>query len=321
MVSRFQVVALSGTLFLHGCASPINEPIERPSTATNQTTVTPSSNVPINRFKHKVAIARLTLPANASNSELLTHATEDAKTLLENNLRQSGKFMLLEHGLLHMAFENDNLRVVNDETVGADYLVTGKLMRHELVTPGLLDGWRGSKVAHAYSSVQLDIIDGHTGTIVFTRQFDGEASTDMPASSALPLPQQLTLQTQALTRAITSAAPEISQTLQQRRWRGQILSAQQGFILVNSGAGQGIQVGDRFHVLPLEQAQMEPPTAKVPALASPGSSTSPAGPTPFLATLKVVAQAGENENELSVCELVDGRLPETLGDLSVLDAP
>lgn len=304
MYYPFLVMTLSAAVLLSGCATQRAAPVASPTVTLSA----PAAAAAVNRLKHKIAIVRLALPiGTAPVSESLVTATAQAKSHLENHVRQSGKFMVIEHGLLQLPLENENLKVVNDETVGADYLVTGTLLRHDLVMPGFLDGWRDTPAAYANSSLHIDIVDGHTGTTIFSRQFEGNASLATSKTAPFGLEQQKGLQSQALTRALNNAATEITTTLLQRRWRGQILSTQQGFILVNGGAGQGIQVGDRFHVLPLAHTAIE--TAPAPAT------------SPFLATLKVVAQAGENENELSVCELVEGKLPETLADLSVLDAP
>ncbi len=304
----FLILLLGGAVLLQGCASTPEAAITPAAPAAVNTPVPAPTPIPSNRFKHKIAIARLTLPSgNAGGSETLAHATAQAKSLLEDRVRQAGKFMLLEHGLLHIPFENDNLRVVNDETLGADFLVTGRLLRHELAMPGFLDGWRDTPTAHAFSSVQLDIIDGHTGQVIYSQHFEGDASKAVTASADFTPEQQASLQLQALTLALDHAAPPITDTLLHQHWRSQILSTQQGYVLVNSGAGQGIQVGDLFHVLSPEQS------------ASTAAAVTPV--SPFVATLKVVAQAGEKENELSVCELVEGSLPEGATHLSVRDAP
>lgn len=288
----------------HEAAAPAGDSPVSKSPASAPTGTPPAPPVH-NSFKHKVAIARFTLPVDTkAPTDTQTHATEQAKSLLEQRLQQGSRFMLLEHGLLHIPLEPKDLLVVNDESLGADYLVTGELVRHELVLPGFLDGWRNERVAAAHSEVQLQLIDAHSREVVLTQAGSSDARQPLAGDTALDNAKALALQDQALAAALEQALPTLTDTLLHRRWRSQILSAQQGYILVNSGAGQGIQVGDLFHVLPGESARM--------------TEAAVTGDAPYLATLKVVAQAGENENELSVCELVEGRLPdERLSDLNV----
>jgi hypothetical protein len=212
--------------------------------------------------------------------------------------------MLLTHESLQMPLPTNDLLAMNNEMLGADYLIAGEIQRHDVALPGMFDGWRSPKSARARSILLLRVIDAHSGQEVLAHTSQGENTREIHDRTPLDSAGMHAMQDAALSMALNNALPALTQTLLQRRWRGQILSAQQGFVLVNSGAGQGIQIGDEFRVIASEHA------LTVNAVSAPTAES------PFLATLRVVAQAGENEQELSVCELVEGSLPS--GDLDKL---
>lgn len=308
-VALSAVTFLSVIMLLNGCTSQpamstvstVTAPLHVPATS-----VSPASN----SLKHKVAIAQFGFSDDDdAPSDAMAQASRQTKQFLDNGLKQTQHFMLLTHERLQIPLQPSDLLVVNDDMLGADYLVAGEIQRHDVTLPGMFDGWRSPKTARARSIVLLRVIDAHSGQEVLAHTSQGEITREIHDKTPLDNAGMHAMQDAALSMALNNALPALTQHLLQRRWRGQILSTQQGFVLVNSGAGQGIQIGDEFYVVASEHA------LTVNALAAPATGS------PFLATLRVVAHAGENEQELSVCELVEGSLPvDDVGKLSVLSA-
>lgn len=306
-LSKLLVTFISTAILLSGCASqPATTPAATATQPTNFNT-TLISTAPYG-LKHKVAIVPFGFPdPDDVPTDAMTQASRQTKTFLDARLQQTQRFMLLTHERLQMPLQTSELLAVNDDMLGADYLVAGEIQRHDITLPGMFDGWRSPKTARARSIVLLRVIDAHSGQEVLAHTSQGEITREINEKTPLDGTGIHAMQDAALSIALNNALPALTQHLLQRRWRGQILSSQQGFILVNSGAGQGIQIGDEFRVIASEHA------LTVDAVSAPTTGS------PFLATLRVVAQAGEHEQELSVCELVEGSLPaEDLGKLSIL---
>lgn len=306
---RFQLLAVC-IACISGCASHSHRSpvVGNPLVAAPNETVIPAANA----FKHKVAVARFVLADDATASDDVTQrSTEQAKQLIETQLQASRHFMVLDHDMLHLPLQAKDLLVANDETLGADFLVLGELVRNDVDRPGLLGRWRDKKAVTTHSEISLQLIDAHTHETVFSENTEADAS-DIPPPGQPPANSWIeALQARSLSAAVKQALPALQNQLLARPWQSQILSAQQGYFLLNSGAGQGIRVGDLFHVAP----------ASPLALTTPLPASAATAPPTFLATLKVIAQAGENENELSVCEVVEGGLPQdNLTELRVLSA-
>lgn len=305
-LSKLLVTFISAAILLSGCAS---QPATTPATTTqptnfNSTLISPAPD----SLKHKVAISQFGFPdPDDAPTYAMTQASRQTKAILDTRLQQTQHFMLLTHERLQIPLQSTDLLALNDDLLGADYLIAGEIQRHDITLPGMFDGWRGPKTARARSILLLRVIDAHSGQEVFAHTSQGEITREINEKMPLQSAGKHAMQDAALSMALDNALPALTQHLLQRRWRGQILSAQQGFILVNSGAGQGIQIGDEFRVIASERALTV------------GEVSAPTTGSPFLATLRVVAQAGEHEQELSVCELVEGSLPtEDLGKLSIL---
>lgn len=303
---RSVAILLSATMLLNGCSS-------QPATSS-VSIVTAPTPLPAkllspaqNRLKHKIAIAQFGFDDDDAPSVAMVHASQQTKAFLDTRLQQTQHFMLLTHEQLQIPLQTTDLLAVNDDLLGADYLIAGEIERHDVTLPGMFDGWRGPKTARARSILLMRVIDAHSGQEVLAHTSQGEITREIHDKTPLDSAGMHAMQDAALSMALNNALPAITQHLLQRRWRGQILSAQQGYVLVNSGAGQGIQMGDEFRVIASKHALTVNTTA------------APTTGSPFLATLRVVALAGENEQELSVCELVEGSLPrEDLGNLSIL---
>lgn len=277
-----------------GCAShPQTLPTQAPTTVSAEikATALPPAN---NTFKHKVAVAGFVLPTTPQPAD----ASRQAKALLDAHLQSTQKFVVLEHAALLEPMETSHLLAFNDETLGADFLISGTITSHETTRPGWLDGWRNERTITASSSVRLQLTDAYSKRVIFQLENSAISRWALNNDSKDLHEQTARLEAQALAAAIEKSLPTLTAALLHQPWRSQILSAQQGYILINGGAGQGIQIGDTFRVV-----------ANAPALVT---------STP-LATLRVISQAGEHENELSVCELVNGQLPPAdFSQLSVL---
>lgn len=293
-----QMTAVLLSLALSGCATTPPQAPEIIDIPEKQK-VAPQVQPVDTKHKHKIVVARFTEIHEADEHTLpVDPAGQRAKQLLATRLADSRHFQLLEHTGLETYMDQDRLKTFNDETLGADYLITGSVAEYGERHRPMLDFFNSESTDQARSRINIRLIDTQTDQVIFDEHSVGEATTKIKNDRPLSNTHSNLLDDKALATAIEKLLPRLTETLLEKPWQTYILSEQQGYVLITGGAAQGIGMGDTFLVMPshpLKKNNADEGNAKTRAEKE-------------IATLRVVSQAGENENEISVCELVNGDL-------------
>lgn len=293
-------------LLVSGCATPSAykpEQVEAPASKkqqikAQQTTALPSAK----RYKQKIAIIRFTNETNYGRA-LMTDADFDrlgkqASDMLASRLVKSGNFMVFER--------SDIKKIQQEQTIsgggliGVDTVIVGSVTEFGRSIAGKTGFMSSTKMQTAKAKVELRLVNIKTGQAFFSANGAGEASTESGeiAGYGSRAAYDATLNDRAIGAAITDVIDKLVSTLEERAWRTDILSVENGQVFISGGSRQGIKVSDTLNVMSPGQKIKSKQTGMEISL--PGKQ---------VATIRVVSFFGDNENnEGSVCEIVSGSI-------------
>lgn len=262
----------------------------------------------LHRFlKRKVAIARFTNETVYGQSFFIDENKDrigkQAVDILSNKLLATEKFILLERADLEKISKELALGKVAQLVNMADYLIVGSVTEFGRKTTSDVGIFSRVKKQVAYAKVNIRMIDVYTGEIIYSQDGTGEAFSE--AGSIFGVGSKAdydsTLNDKALEAAITNLSSNIIESLLDKPWRSYILSYEDSRYIISGGASQGVKPGDTFGVYMQGKKIKNPQTNMYITL--PGKQ---------IAVIKVLQTLGDSKhNEISVCEVVDGRLEKT----------
>jgi len=266
-------------------------------------------------LKKKIAVGRFTNETRTANSFLNEGSdtpqrlSKAANDILSAKLAQTRRFILIERQDDLTIDKEQQIANIQNYKIPADYLILGSISefgRKNTGNVGIIDR---TKKQTAFAKVSLRIVDTRTGMVIFGQEGAGEASSE--TATTLGMGSQAgfdeTLTDKAIDAAISSVIQNLVYKLAADPWRSYILEKKGSQMFISGGARQGIKEGDMFSVYQRGKQVINPQT-KLP-LELPGTK---------LATIKVIQLIpGDEWNEISVAEVVEGQIGADLGDLYI----
>ncbi|MDD2897344.1 MAG: CsgG/HfaB family protein [Desulfuromonadaceae bacterium] len=296
-------------LLTAGCAtvSPPPEQVESPINKAQQIKAQVAAQHPTTKqYKRKVAIARFTNESNYGRS-LMTDQDYDrigkqASDMLSAKLIKSNRFVVFER--------IDMSKVLKEQTisgdaklVGVDALIVGSVTEFGRSVAGKSGFLSSTKVQTARAKVEARLIDVKTGQAFFSAAGVGEANTETGeiAGYGSRAEYDATLNDRAISAAISDMLDKVVSTLDERKWKTDVLEIQNGNVFISGGQKQGLKIGDVLQVM--EQGAV---------VKSKQSGFDISLPPKKIAEVRIVSFFGENENnEGSICEVTSGLISQS----------
>lgn len=301
------------SLLLTGCATSTREQVNTTAQTPQVSPVIAQAQQKV--LKRKVAIARFSDETKRANSFLISadgaKLGKQASDILAARLTESGKFMMFERSDLDKVIGEQNYANLAAQKIGADYLIVGSVSEFGRANESEVGVFNRNKTQTAHASVNIRLIDTHTGQIVFSQEGKGEARSE--ASTVMGVGEHAgydaTLDDKAISAAISKVTSGLMENLLEKPWQAFLIKDDSGQLFLTGGPTQGIKTGDRFKVMKRGNSIKNPQTGMMVEL--PGTQ---------IAAVKVVASIGKGDNELSVCELDTGSLQgQAIDKLSVIE--
>lgn len=306
---RKEMILVGVALFaLSACATmqkpEVKAPEREPATSKTIRQKPPDGH----RFlKRKVAIARFTNETAYGqgffvdeNKDRIGKQTVD---ILSNKLLATEKFILLERVDLEKISKELVLGKVDHLVNMADYLIVGSVTEFGRKTTSDVGIFSRVKKQVAYAKVNIRLVDVYTGEIIYSQDGTGEAFSEAGSIFGVGAKADYdsTLNDKALEAAITNLSSNVIESLLDKPWRSYILAYEDGRYIISGGASQGVKPGDTFSVYMQGKKIKNPQTNMFITL-----------PGKRVAVIKVLRTLGDSKhNEISVCEVVDGRLEKS----------
>jgi curli biogenesis system outer membrane secretion channel CsgG len=292
-------------LLASGCATTATqiEPAEAPATKMQQVKAQNAAPAPVSkRYKRKIAIVRFTNETNYGKA-LMTDNDFDrlgkqASDMLASRLVKSGNFLVFERTDVNKIQQEQALS--GGGLIGVDTAIVGSVTEFGRSVSGKSGFMSSTKVQLAKAKVDIRLVDIKTGQVFFSATGAGEASTESGeiAGYGSHAEYDATLNDRAISAAITDVIDKLVSTLDERKWRTDILEAKDGQVFISGGARQGLKAGDDLRIMAAGQKVKSKQTGMVINL-----------PSKQIALIRVLSFFGENENEEgSVCEIISGTL-------------
>lgn len=264
-------------------------------------------------LKRKVAIGRFTDETRHGNSFFLNKSGDrvgkQAMDILSAKLAATNKFILLERADLEKIQKELELGNLQSLNIPADYLIIGSVSEYGRKAVSDVGVFSRTKKQMAFATVNVRLVDVKTGQVIYSEEGSGEAYSE--AGTVMGIGQRAgyddTLGDKAISAAIGKMVSNIVENLLDKPWRGYLLDVQDGTYFMSGGASQGVMEGDVFKVFTKGKTVKNPQTGLPIEL--PGKQ---------VASLKVVQTVGQNgQNEVSLCTLVSGSIPQDLSKVYV----
>lgn len=302
MLKHVTVTIIS--LLAAGCSTVTMENVN--TLPVNQPQVSTTLQQPeFKGLKRKVAIARFSNETSAGASYLLDNKNDrigkQASDILAARLTETNKFIMLERidlDKIHSEAALSNLSKVN---VGADYLIIGSVSEYGRKDESDVGIFSRNKKQRANVKVNVRLVDVTTGQIIFSQEGSGEAFSE--ANTMFGVGGQAgydtSLDDKALSAAITKLVSNIIETLMDKPWQAYLIAQQGALYIMTGGKSQGVKIHDTFSLLQKGKIMHNPQTGLNIEL--PGKQ---------VGKLLVVAQSGQGDNEISLCEITEGSIKE-----------
>lgn len=303
------MTALSAvTLALSGCSTATTEIVAQPATPSVKVSKT-IENEQQKGLKRKVAIARFTNETRHGSSFLLDEDNDrvgkQASDILAARLVESGRFIMLERQDLGKIEDERDLANVSSKIIGADYLIVGSVSEFGRTAVSEVGIFSRNKKQRAKAVVNVRLIDVSNGQIIFSEEGTGEALSEanrvFGVGAAAGYDSEL--DDKALSAAISKLISNLIENLLDKPWVAYILDNQQGQITISGGKSQGIKQGDELRIMKRGKIVENKQTGIMIEL--PGTE---------IARLRIVALAGEGNNEVSIGEISSGDISGVPGD-------
>lgn len=256
-------------------------------------------------LKRKVAIGRFTNETRYGQTLLrdsnLDPLGKQAADILAAYLVQSGDFMVFERGDLNqIASEQDRLGTGDQSMVGVDTLIVGSIVEFGRGEDGKRGLFNRERTQRAHAKVAIRLVDVRTGLAFHSATGSGEATTETQTTLGIGSTANFdgSLTDKALSVAIEDVLEELSNTIQGREWRTDILAVENGEIFVSGGPSQGLKSGAQLRVMQAGRSVKSAQSGMMMEL-----------PATEVARLQVVSSFGSGElGEGSVTRLLSGSI-------------
>lgn len=287
-----------------GCATVSTPPqqIEAPVTKSQQIKAQASIQLPIaKQYKRKLAIARFSNESNYGRS-LMTDEDYDrigkqASDMLAAKLIKSNKFIVFERTDLSK-IKREQAITGDANLIGVDARIVGSVTEFGRSVGGKVGFLSSTKTQTARSKVEVRLVDVKTGQAFYAAAGVGEANTESGeiAGFGSRADYDATLNDRAISAAISDMIDKLVSTLEERKWKTDILDVQDGQVFISGGQKQGLKVGDILQVMKQGATIKSKQTGFDINL-----------PAKKIAEIRVATFFGDSENnEGSVCEVVSG---------------
>ncbi|HIJ95449.1 MAG TPA: curli production assembly protein CsgG [Desulfuromonadales bacterium] len=289
---------------LTGCATVSTPPeqVESPVSKVQQIKAQAVVQRPTTKlYKRKVAIARFSNESNYGRS-LMTDQDYDrigkqASDMLAAKLIKSNKFVVFERTDISKIQREQSISG-DAKLVGVDALIIGSVTEFGRSVGGKSGFLSSTKVQTARAKVEARLVDVRTGQAFYSASGTGEANTETGeiAGFGSRAEYDATLNDRAISAAISDMLDKLVSTLDERKWKTDVLEIQDGNIFISGGQKQGLKVGDVLQIM--EQGAV---------VKSKQSGFEMHLPAKKIAEIRIASFFGDNENnEGSICEVING---------------
>ncbi len=293
-------------VLLGGCATVSTPPERIEAPVSQQQQIIAQNNAQessIRRYKRKIAIARFSNESNYGRS-LMTDQDYDrvgkqASDMLASKLIKSNKFIVFERPDLAKV-QREQKYSGNANLIGVDAVVVGSVTEFGRSVGGKSGFLSSTKLQTARAKVEARLVDVKTGLAFFSVTGVGEASTESGeiAGFGSRADYDATLNDRAISAAIADMIDKLVATLDERKWKTDILEVQGRQIFISGGIKQGLKVGDILQVM--EQGT---------TIKSKQTGFDINLPAKKLAEVKIISFFGDNENnEGAIAEIMQGTI-------------
>ncbi len=304
MLKNSYGVALIAAALMSGCSTVTKETVNKfPSAGPQISPTLMQPATPYKGLKRKVAIARFSNETRAGNRFLLSGSEDrigkQASDILAARLTATGQFILLERSDLSAVIAEQQLNKLQVEQVGADYLIIGSVSEYGRADKSESGVFSRNKIQTAQARVNVRLVNVRTGQVIYSEEGSGDATSEANTVFGVGANAgyDASLDDKALSAAISKLTSNLLENLMDLPWQAYLVGQQGQYYLMTGGANQGIQTGDLFNVITRGERVKNPQTGLM--LELPGKN---------VATLKVLSFAGEGDNQVSVCALINGKL-------------
>lgn len=239
-------------LSLAACATAQKPPerVSGPATAIEKQEAQAAALQPQGRvLKRKVAVGRFTNQTRYGRSLLLEEEVDplgkQATDILTNRLVETGRFMVFERPEIELVKAEQQYSGTAN-LVGVDAIIVGSITEFGRSVDGKTGFLSSTKRQVARAGVEIRLIDAKTGHVFFTASGKGTATVEAGevAGFGSRAGYDATLNDRAISAAIADLQTPLLNKLQERPWRTDVLSSEDGRIFVSGGSRQGLEVGD-----------------------------------------------------------------------------
>lgn len=315
LITQTSFALLLGGALLSGCATVDKKPaaVDAPVSREAQLAAQKQQELPAKpQFKRKVAIGRFSNETRYGRSLLRDDENDplgkQVSDILAGRLVESDRFLVFERPDINKLKAEGELSDQSLNLVGVDTMIFGSLTEFGISTTGKKGFLSSTKKQTAEASVELRLVDVKTGHIFFTAKGSGSASVEAGeiAGYGSKAGYDATLGDKAIDAAVSDLLNTLIRKLEEREWRTDILSIEDGQVFISGGAHQGIKKGDVFAVMGRGKQVTSQQTGfqiELPATA--------------FGKIKVVSTFGNTEaEEGAIAKIVEGDFAN--GDLSNL---
>lgn len=295
-----------------GCATVSTPPeqVEAPASKAQQINAQAVAQLPIaKQYKRKVAIARFNNESNYGRS-LMTDQDYDqigkqASDMLAAKIIKSNKFVVFERTDISKVLREQEISG-DAKLIGVDALIIGSVTEFGRSVGGKSGFLSSTKVQTARAKVEARLVDIKTGQAFYSASGVGEASTETGeiAGYGSRAEYDATLNDRAISAAISDMLDKLVSTLEDRKWKTDVLEMLDGNIYISGGQKQGLKIGDILQVKELGSV-----------VKSKQSGFDINLPAKKIAKIRIASFFGDNENnEGSICEIIAGSITTTKVD-------
>ena len=258
LITQPSFYLLLGGALLSGCATVDKQPaaVEAPVSRDAQLAAQEQQALPAKpQFKRKVAIGRFSNETRYGRSLLRDDENDplgkQVSDILAGRLVESDRFLVFERPDINKLKAEGELSGQSLNLVGVDTMIFGSLTEFGISTTGKKGFLSSTKKQTAEASVELRLVDVKTGHIFFTAKGSGSASVEAGeiAGYGSKAGYDATLGDKAIDAAVSDLLNTLIRKLEEREWRTDILSIEDGQVFISGGAHQGIKKGDVFAVM------------------------------------------------------------------------
>jgi curli biogenesis system outer membrane secretion channel CsgG len=256
-------------------------------------------------LKRKIAIGRFSNSTNYGRALLLDDQkdplAEQASDMLSTRLINTGQFLVFERQDINVVKAEAEITGQAAQLVGVDALIVGSVTQFGRQTEGQVGFLSSTKRQTASATVEIRLVDAHSGLAFFSTTGSGSASVEAGevAGFGSRAAYDSTLTDRAIGAAISDLTSNVIQKLQERPWMTDILDVSGNQVQISGGLRQGVKVGDEFVV-----------ETKGKTVVSGQSGLPITLPGTQVARIRIASFFGTGETEGATAQIVSGSISQ-----------